>query len=268
MGSNAIKARLRNGSWVVRYHGIYSQAPARMDPQALIHAAVLAGGPHAVASHASAGYLWGFLPRWESPPEITLTQGDRRPRHIPIHRCPSLQPRDVTRQRGVPCTTRARTILDTAPRLTHKQLTRLVNDQRLDGHVRLDALADILARNPLHPAVKLLKPFVEDPANPTRSSLEDEFRAFIATYGFPVPQINVRAGGREIDAIFPEHRLIVEVDGFGYHRSREAFEEDRERDAEHLARGLSTLRMTEIRLRQTADREADRLWTILRRRAS
>jgi hypothetical protein len=32
----------------------------------------------------------------------------RRPRHILTHRCPSLPPRDVTRQRGVPTTNPAR----------------------------------------------------------------------------------------------------------------------------------------------------------------
>ena len=115
LGVEAIKARLRSGSFVARYWGVYALAPARRDPQALIAAAVLAGGPDAVASHASAAHL-GIL-RDEPPPEITLTQGDRRPRHIVTHRCPSLQPRDVTRERGVPTTTRARTLLDLAPSL-------------------------------------------------------------------------------------------------------------------------------------------------------
>jgi hypothetical protein len=258
-----VDRRLRNGSLVTRYHGVYCQAPARQDPQALIAAAVLAGGPTAVASHGSAAWLWGFLPRWDPPPEITLTQGDRRPRHILTHRGPSLQPRDITRQHGIPTTTRARTLLDIAPRLTYKQLTRLVNNQRLDGHLRLNALHDIITRNPLHPAAKLLRPFTEDAANPTRSPLEDTFRAFIAKYDLPVPQINVRAGGRELDAIFPDHDLIVEVDGWGYHRDRQAFEDDRDRDADHLAQGLSTLRLTEMRLTTKADREATRLKEIL-----
>ena len=100
---------MRTGALVRRYPGVYALAPARQDPQALIAAAVLAGGPHAVASHASAAWLWGFLPHYEPPPEISLPTGDRRPRHILTHRCPSLQPRDITHQRGVPTTTRART---------------------------------------------------------------------------------------------------------------------------------------------------------------
>ena len=58
--------------------------------------------------------------------------------------------------------------------------------------------------------------------------------------------------------------MIVELDGYDYHRDQEAFEDDRDRDAENLAHGLVTVRMTETRLTKTADREADRLHRILR----
>jgi len=111
------------------------QAPARMDPQALIAAAVLAGGPTAVASHGSAAWLWGWLPHDQPPPEISLPTGDRRPRRILTHRCPSLQPRDVTRQHGVPTTAPARTALDLAPRLGHTQLTRPAHPHPPQGRV-------------------------------------------------------------------------------------------------------------------------------------
>lgn len=133
LSKGAIDRRLQRGGLVKRYPGVYALAPARMDPQALIAAAVLAGGPTAVASHASAGWLWGYVKHWQPPAEISLPTGDRRPRHILTHRCPSLQPRDITHQLGVPTTSPARTALDIAPRLTRKQLTRLVNDQLRDG---------------------------------------------------------------------------------------------------------------------------------------
>jgi hypothetical protein len=266
LGAEAIKARLRNGSFVLRYHGVYSQAPARQDPQARIAAAVLAGGPHAAASHATAAYLWGFLLHYQPPPEISLAQGDRRPRGILTHRCPSLQPRDVTCQRGIPTTTRARTALDLAPRLTKKQLTRLVNDARRDGHLRLDALNDIIARNPPHPGTKLLKPFTDSPGNPTNSGFEDDFLAFTEKYGLPTPLINAIVNGKQVDAYFPDHNLIVECDGWPFHRDRAAFEDDRERDAHQLAHGIATVRITRERLEQTPDREAARLARILSQR--
>ncbi len=268
LSSSAIEARLRSGSLVTRYNGVYCQAPARQDPQALIAAAVLAGGPAAVASHASAAWLWGFLTRYEPPPEITLTQGDRRPRHILTHRCPSLEPRDITHQRAIPTTSPARTALDLAPRLTATQRSRLVNDGRLNGYLRLTALTEVLQRNPRHPGTKLLTPFAETPRNPTRSPFEDDFLAFIHKYDLPIPQINVKVNGREVDAFFPEANLIVELDGWDTHQHRDAFEDDRDRDAEHLDHGFTTIRITKQRLMTKPDYEAARLLRILNRQAA
>jgi hypothetical protein len=261
--SGRVQAQLRNGTLVKRHDGVYCQAPPRQDPQALIAAAVVAGGPTAVASHASAAFLWGFVPRWEHPPEISLPSGDRRPRHVLTHRCPSLQPRDITRQRGVPTTSPARTILDLAPHLTKKALTRLVNDTLRSRLLRPAALRDVLQRNRHHPGAELLAPFADSPTNPTRSDFEDDFLAFLAAYHLPTPQINVYVNGREVDAYFADHNVIVECDGWDYHKDPEAFEDDRERDTHNLDHGLSTVRVTKKRLTNTPDDEAARLRRIL-----
>jgi hypothetical protein len=196
---------------------------------------------------------------------VSLAEGDRRPRHILTHRCQSLEPRDVTRQHGVPTTTRARTILDIAPRLTARQLTRMVNDARRPGLLRLDALKEILGRNPYHPGAKLLTPFVDDPANPTNSDFEDAFRAFITNYDLPTPDINIDLHRKQADVYFPEHGLIVELDGWDFHHTRQAFEDDRERDAENLRHGRITIRITCERFDEDPDREAARLHEILKR---
>jgi hypothetical protein len=205
----------------------------------------------------------GVLPRYVPPPEISLPTGDRRPRHILSHRCPSLQPRDITRQRGVPTITPARTALDIAPRLSRKQFTRLVNDHLRDGLLKLGALEDILARNPLHPGTKLLRRFVENPTNPTRSWFEDAFPAFAEKYGLPPYEINAWINGREVDVLFRKQRVIVELDGKDFHMDEEAFENDRERDAENLRYRLVTVRITRERFEGTPDYEAARLLEIL-----
>jgi hypothetical protein len=176
-----------------------------------------------------------------------------------------LERRDITRQRGIPTTSPARTTLDIAPRLSAKQLTRLVNDALRERSLRPAALVDVLDRNPLHPGIELLKPFVESPHNPTRSPLEDDFLPFLARYGLPIPQINVRVNGREVDAFFAEAGLIVELDGWETHRTKTAFEDDRERDAENLRAGYPTVRITRDRVRRAPDREAARLREILQR---
>ena len=107
---------------------------------------------------------------------------------------------------------------------------------------------------------------MERPTGPTRSQLEDEFVAFTERFGLPRPAINVFVAGYLVGALFREQRVIVELDGYGYHRTRGSFERDRDRDANTLADGLVTVRVTSRRLKRAPRREAVRLDAILRRR--
>ena len=43
--------------------------------------------------------------------------------------------------------------------------------------------------------------------------------------------MNALVEGLEVDALWPEQRLIVELDGYAFHRTRASFESDRARDA-------------------------------------
>jgi very-short-patch-repair endonuclease len=53
-----------------------------------------------------------------------------------------------------------------------------------------------------------------------------------------------RAGGRRVDCRWPERTLTVELDGYRYHRSRHAWEQDRRREREARARGDDFRRFT------------------------
>ncbi|MGZ4192704.1 MAG: hypothetical protein ACXVRW_09650 [Solirubrobacteraceae bacterium] len=258
----AIDGRIDSGEYICVHRGVYGIAPRRDDPVSLAAAAVLACGDGAMLSHASAASLWGLLARWSFPLEV-IADGERERPGITTHRCRTLKGRDVRRQIGIPTTSPERTVLDIAPRLAPKQLRRIVNDGRRSGYLHLASLADVLTRNPHHPGAKLLRAFVEDPSSPTRSPFEDDFRAFAARYGLPTPLINTRVNGYEVDAYFPEHNLIVELDGWDFHRDREAFETDRERDAENLRAGCRTVRITQQRMTDEPDGEAGRLQDIL-----
>lgn len=262
--AKTVDGRLRSGRYVAVYNGVYSEGVPRLDPIGRATAAVLACGPEAVLSHGSAAWLWDLDGRWDGGLEVA-TRVLRTRAGITVHRCLSVERRDITRHWGIPVTTPARTALDVAPRLSPKQLTRLVNDGRLSRRLGIAALEDVLERNPRHPGARLLRPFVEDPGNPTRSDFEDEFRAFTRAYGLPNPEINVTVNGFEVDAFFREHNVIVECDGWETHREQSSFESDRDRDAEQLRYGLRTVRVTKDRIRARPEREATRLLEILAR---
>ena len=78
--------------------------------------------------------------------------------------------------------------------------------------------------------------------------------------------MNARVAGYTVDAVFPEHKLIVELDSWAHHRDRKTFEDDRERDAATLAADHVTIRLTWDRQHRDPEREAKRLHEILRRR--
>jgi very-short-patch-repair endonuclease len=58
----------------------------------------------------------------------------------------------------------------------------------------------------------------------------------------------VVVAGVMVDFYWPQARLVVEIDGWGFHRSHRAFEDDRDRDVKlHLA-GCDALRFTKLGL--------------------
>ena len=65
--------------------------------------------------------------------------------------------------------------------------------------------------------------------------------------------------GYEVDALFAEQRLVIELDGWEFHTGRVAFGDDRDRDADLLDFGYETVRITWERLHETPEREAARL---------
>jgi len=60
----------------------------------------------------------------------------------------------------------------------------------------------------------------------------------------PRPEVNVRIGPYEVDFLWRAQRLIVETDGYRYHRGSQAFEDDHERDIGLRAHGCDILRFT------------------------
>ena len=131
-----------------------------------------------------------------------------------------------------------------APRLNDRQLRRQVDDGRNRQHVRIGELWDLAIRLPHAPAADRIKDLLSGGHNPTRSELEALFVEICVLADVPMPLLNVVVGGVEVDAYFPEQRLIVELDSYAWHSGRRVFESDRKRDRDHLRVGIPTIRFT------------------------
>lgn len=259
---NAIRYRVRIGRLYRVYRGVYSVGRPPVTPVERASAAVLACGTGAALSHGSAMTLWGFWRRWDEPFEVTVP-GDRRPKRIAVHRALTLSRRDVTIQLGVRTTSSARTTLDMAPRLNDKQLKRTLSTALHSPWLTESQLAEALARHRHRPGAKRIASLIGLPGTPPRAGWEYDFPAFCVAHGLPIPVMGAVVCGYVVDALFVEERLIVELDSWEFHKDPIAFQTDRERDAETLAYGFGTLRITWERIEQAPGREAPRLRKIL-----
>ena len=78
----------------------------------------------------------------------------------------------------------------------------------------------------------------------TRSALEHLFLHLCKRLGLPAPEVNARICSLEVDFLWRDRRLIVETDGYRYHRGRAAFEDDHARDLRLRALGYDVVRLT------------------------
>jgi hypothetical protein len=78
-----------------------------------------------------------------------------------------------------------------------------------------------------------------------------------------LPEVNVRIGPFTVDFLWRSQGLVVETDGYAAHRGRQAFEDDRARDAELAAHGHRVLRLTQHQLANEPNRIAKLLRTLL-----
>jgi very-short-patch-repair endonuclease len=65
----------------------------------------------------------------------------------------------------------------------------------------------------------------------------------------PRPRANALLGRRMPDFLFPEHRVIVEIDSWRWHGNRRSFESDADRHSRWTAQGWAALKFTPRQLR-------------------
>jgi len=169
-----------------------------------------------------------------------------------------LQRTEITRLDGIRVTTATRTLLDLGDILPPRALEQALAEaltRRLTSERKLQTA---LARHPGALGAAMLGELLESNPRRIRSAAEERLLSLVAEARLPAPEVNVRLCGLEVDFLWREARLVVEVDGYRFHGASEAFERDRERDARLLSAGFRVLRVTWHQLEQ------ERMATIVR----
>jgi very-short-patch-repair endonuclease len=246
---DTIDRRVRGGRLHAVHRGVYAVGHPVLTTDGRWMAAVLAAGEGAVLSHASAAAAWDLRPVGAGAIHITVPgdPGRRRRAGIRLHRSTTLAPEDRTTLRGIPITTPVRTIIDLAATLKGRPLEQALDRAEQLGLVDFADLARRLAAHPTRPGAPSLRALLSlytAGSFVTRSEMENRFLQLCDNHRLPRPEVNTHIEGDEVDFAWRDARLIVEVDGYRYHRSPSAFEDDRERDVILTVAGWQVLRFT------------------------
>lgn len=172
---------------------------------------------------------------------------------IHLHRRRVLESRDRDERNGVPVTSPARTIVDTAPDLSADQLERRINLADSLDLIDPDALAAELPRMRGQRGVTAVRELIDQYTfRLTDSELEQRFLRVVAPLRLGPPATRHRLNGFRTDFAWHDLGLVVEADSLRYHRTVAQQQRDHLRDQTHLARGMVPLRFTHHQITYTA----------------
>jgi predicted transcriptional regulator of viral defense system len=262
VSDDAIRRRTENGYLkrvLPRVYAVGHDAPSR---EADLWAAVLYAGPGAMLSHGTAAHHRGLIndvPRviHVSTPRMNVRSVGGR---VTVHAERQI---DRAHHLGIPTTTIAQTLLDLAStsagddRLVRRALAVLDYRNQLNSE-QLIAMCGRGRRGSrtLRAAIANQQPQLAH----TNGKLEERFLSLCERWRVPLPKLNCAVHGYLVDAYWPQHGLVVELDGHANHSSPAQLRRDRQRDLGLRAHGLTVVRYDwNLVTRQPQDTHADLL---------
>jgi very-short-patch-repair endonuclease/predicted transcriptional regulator of viral defense system len=249
LGEGAVDRRLRAGRLHRVHLGVYAVGHRVLSQQGTYLAAVLACGSSAVLSHRSAAGLWSIRGASGGPIDVTVPGRSRSSRAIFRHRS-DLPADEATVRDGIPVTSVPRTLFDLAAVVSPTSVERALREAE---YLRLDdrlSLPELVERYPHRRGVRAVRACLarraEHPGR-IRSPLEERFLPFLRRYRLTLPSLNAwieLEGSRyQVDCLWPDASLVVELDGYEAHGTRTAFREDRTRDRRLRVAGYGVTRV-------------------------
>lgn len=252
-----VRHRVRTGRWLELHPRVFSLLGTPTTPVVAVHAAVLAAGDDAVASHMSAAGLLdlpGFPlnDRWTHVTVPAYTH--RRSSPARIHQTIALPAHHRRVIAGVPCTSVARTLFDLCGSIKVRRAERAVDNALARRMVQVPALRRVLddvAEHGRAGSAPLRRLLIERGGRyvAPESELEARFVELVRAHQLPEPERQVDIGDADswvgrVDFVSPAARLIVECDGALGHSTLLDRRADTERDRRLRAAGWTVLRFT------------------------
>lgn len=256
-GDRVIARLIRQGAWEPVYPGVYYLNVTPPEWTDNVHAAVMAAGPHALASHRTASVLWGLEGVSGQMIELTVPfMKDPAPDGVIVHRTRRRLPSACAH--GVPVTMVERTLLDLAAQLPPIVLEKTLMSALHKGLTTPDLLAFHLAQSGgrgVKGTKKLRRVLGHIDDGTTGSPSEVDLMAMLRSAPIPMPRCQFEITFPEGDHAYPDFAWpdqgkCIEVDGFDAHGSPEALERDLVRQNRLLDLGWEMRRYSARRIRR------------------
>lgn len=243
VSSDQIRWRLGIGALIAEFPGVYRVGHRAPSLEATYLAAVWACGPEAYLIGLAAARLYELIAGPPPMPQVAAPT-ERRIEGIRTRRSRRTHPLDVTRHLEIPVTTVPRTIADVTAGLDETDLARLCDRAGILFDVTPDLVERVLGRRPNTPGAAKLRRVLHGDIPVTLSELERAFLGLLERHGLPRPDVNRRVGRHRVDCRWERPPLVVELDGYRFHRSRHRWELDRQRERDARTRGYEYRRFT------------------------
>jgi very-short-patch-repair endonuclease len=247
ISKRSVEYRVATSRMHVVFRGVYSYGCGDLPPLAREQGALLACGERAFLSHRTAAAIWGLVPDLPFEVEVSVVGRYRRSSQgIKVHRIKAIDRRELRLHEGLWVSTPARAMLELSGSAPAGVLARAIDEGLARRRFTPRELEDVLARNrPCRGAARLAAILADPTATAvSRSEREKRLLRLIRDAGLPMPKTNVAFGRFELDFYWPRERLVVELDGFNFHRGPDGFRRDREKELAVRAAGLEMLRFT------------------------
>jgi predicted transcriptional regulator of viral defense system len=252
----AIARMLQTGRLHRIHRGVYAVGHRRLTTWGRFMAAVLACGEPALLSHRSAATLHNLKTGGSKIEVISASRGRAGPPGITLHTTRDLPKQDRTVIDGIPVTALPRTLVDLAAVVDYRRLGRAFEEaeriQRLDTR----AVKEVLRRSHGRRGVKAVHVLLAERriATNTREGIERDFADELRKAGLQLPAFNVLIEGYLVDAVWPQYKLIVELDSYAFHdRTVNGFHRGRGRYAELVLKGWTVVPLTDRQIPRAAE---------------
>lgn len=268
LSTHQIEHRLRIGRLYELHRGVYLVGHPVAPALAMEQAALLACGEGAVLSHRSAANLWNLLPYPASAPVCVTVPLERRltqPR-IKVRRA-TVRAAGMRRRQGLALTSPPRTILDLSLSLNEEDLERMVAEAMYRRLASEGELRAQIEGNEGKRGVAKLRRVLDFPGGPrrTRSPAERQMLRLLRQAGMTGYETNARIHGYEVDLLWRNARIAIEIDGYDAHSGRIAFERDRLKVARLSSHGVTVIPITGRQIRRDPEGVLGRLRSAIRR---